>query len=55
MLTLEVGYGNLPVISEFIKLVLRHVLAPKQQKLLKTWLIENTTGDVRIRAGTPSN
>ncbi len=37
------------------KLVLGHVLAPKQQELLKTWLIENTTGDARIRAGTPSN
>lgn len=37
------------------KLVLGHVLAPLPQELLKTWLIENTTGDARIRAGTPSN
>lgn len=36
------------------KLVFGHVLALKQQELLKTWLIENTTGDARIRAGTPS-
>lgn len=35
------------------KLVLGNVLAPTQRELLKTWMIENTTGDARIRAGVP--
>ncbi len=35
------------------KLVLGNVLAVKQRNLLQTWLIGNTTGDARIRAGTP--
>ena len=35
------------------KLVLEDALAPMQRQLLKTWLRENTTGDERIRAGTP--
>ena len=28
-------------------------MATKQRNLLKTWLIKNTTGGTRIRAGTP--
>ena len=35
------------------KLVLGQALAFKQRQLLRTWLIENKTGDARIRAGTP--
>lgn len=35
------------------KLVLGSALAPAQRQMLKTWLIENTTGDARIRAGVP--
>lgn len=37
------------------QLVLGHVLALKQRQLLKKWLIENTTGDKRIRAGVPKD
>ncbi|MCA0404139.1 MAG: class A beta-lactamase [Proteobacteria bacterium] len=35
------------------RLVLGDVLALPQRQLLKTWLIHNTTGNARIRAGTP--
>jgi beta-lactamase class A len=41
--------------KSFRKLVLGHDLAPKQQKLLQTWLVNNTTGNLRIRAGVPKN
>jgi beta-lactamase class A len=34
-------------------IALGNVLAPKQRKLLQTWMIENTTGNARIRAGVP--
>lgn len=36
------------------KLVLGNVLAPSQRDLLTSWLVNNTTGKKRIRAGTPS-
>jgi beta-lactamase class A len=36
------------------KIVLGNVLATPQQQLLKTWMIENTTGNERIRAGVPN-
>ncbi|MCB0739198.1 MAG: class A beta-lactamase, partial [Bacteroidetes bacterium] len=35
------------------KLVLGDVLAPYQRRLFRTWLIENKTGNKRIRAGVP--
>lgn len=35
------------------RLVLGGELAPPQRNLLKTWLIENTTGNSRIRAAAP--
>ena len=34
-------------------LALGKILAPAQRELLQTWLIENTTGNARIRAGVP--
>jgi beta-lactamase class A len=37
------------------KLVLGDGLAPAQRKQLKDWMLGNTTGDTRIRAGVPSN
>lgn len=37
------------------KLVLGDGLAPAQRKQLKDWMLGNTTGDTRIRAGGPSN
>lgn len=37
------------------KMIIGDGLAPKQQALLKTWLIQNVTGDGRIRAGVPKN
>ncbi len=37
------------------KLALGHVLAPKQRKMLVAWLINDTTGHARIRAGVPKN
>lgn len=36
------------------RLVLGDVLAPAARKQLKDWLLGNTTGDTRIRAGVPS-
>ena len=39
--------------SSLHKLVLSHTLATDRRNLLKTWLIENTTGNTSIRAGTP--
>jgi beta-lactamase class A len=36
------------------KLVLADGLPPAQQKTLKQWLLGNTTGDTRIRAGVPA-
>ncbi|MCX7114551.1 MAG: serine hydrolase [Gammaproteobacteria bacterium] len=35
------------------KLVLGDVLGKIQREKLKSWLIGNTTGDLRIRAGVP--
>jgi beta-lactamase class A len=35
------------------RLILGNTLATPQREALKTWLIKNTTGDARIRAGTP--
>ena len=37
------------------KLILGHILPPKQHSLLEHWLITNTTGNNRIRAGAPKN
>jgi beta-lactamase class A len=37
------------------KIVLGKVLVPEQQKLIQTWLRQNTTGNERIRAGVPIN
>jgi beta-lactamase class A len=37
------------------KLLLGNALAPYQQKLLKTWLEHNATGDLRIRASVPKD
>jgi beta-lactamase class A len=37
------------------KLVLGDGLPPAQRKQLKDWMLGNTTGDTRIRAGVPSN
>lgn len=39
--------------SSLQKVVLGNVLAPTQRQLLTTWLINNTTGNARIRAGVP--
>ncbi|MDO8953312.1 MAG: class A beta-lactamase [Gammaproteobacteria bacterium] len=39
--------------SSLQKLVLGNALAFPQRQLLQTWLIQNTTGNARIRAGTP--
>ena len=36
------------------KLLLGSVLNAKQQKLLRDWLVHNTTGDHRIRSGVPN-
>ena len=37
------------------QLVLGTVLATQQRNLLKSWLIKNTTGNERIRAGVPKD
>jgi beta-lactamase class A len=37
------------------KFVLGDVLSPPSQKMLSRWLIANTTGDARLRAGFPRN
>jgi beta-lactamase class A len=36
------------------RIVLGDVLKPESRKLLQDWLLANTTGDARIRAGVPS-
>jgi beta-lactamase class A len=39
--------------SNLYQLLIDNTLQAKQHQLLQTWMLENTTGDARIRAGVP--
>jgi beta-lactamase class A len=43
------------MMSSLDKLVLGHVLEAAQKNLLRQWLINNTTGNLKIRATVPNN
>ncbi|MBS0351357.1 MAG: serine hydrolase [Proteobacteria bacterium] len=43
------------MVNSLKKLTLGDSLAPFQRAQLQTWLKNNTTGDIKIRAGVPKN